>query len=101
MPITRARPQVPRWYLIPVRAVLVAFLITLLCFAISLLIGILGVAIHGRLHGVHPNMTLAYRQVALPAAAVVGAVALIAMTVLEVRNYRQSKALAEIERHSQ
>jgi len=101
MPTTRARVNVPRWYLIPVRAVLVAFLLTLLSFAVSLLIGILGITIGGRLRGVHPNMTLAYRHVALPTAAVVGAITLIAMTVVEIRDYRQSKALAEIERHSQ
>lgn len=91
---------VPRWYFIPVRAVLVAFLLTLLSFAVSLLLGILGVVIHGRIEGVHPNMTVAYRHVALPTAAVVGAIALVAMTVLEIRNYRQSKVLAEIEHHS-
>ena len=87
--------------MIPVRVVLVSFLLTLLCFAVSLLLGIVGMVVYGRLQGVHPNMTVAYRQVALPAAAVVGAVALIVMTTMEIRNYRQSKALAEIAHRSQ
>jgi hypothetical protein len=94
------RPHTPRWYLIPVRVVLVAFLMTLLSFAISLLIGILGVVIHAGARGIHPNMTLAYRHVALPTAIVVAALALIVMSILEIRDYRQAKVLAEIERRS-
>lgn len=100
MGTTPARPAAPRWYLIPIRAVLVSFLLTLLCFAVSLLLGIAGMVVKGRLRGVRPNMTVAYRQVALPAAAIVGAVALIVMTTMEIRNYRQSKALAEIAHRS-
>lgn len=90
----------PRWYLIPVRVLLVTFLLTLLAFAVSLLLGILGMLTAGRLQGVHPNMTLAYRHIALPAAAVVGAVVLISASILEVRHYRQTKTLAGIERMS-
>jgi len=93
-------PTGPRWYLIPVRVVLVSFLLTLLAFAVSLLLGIVGMVVKGWVRGVHPNMTVAYRQVALPAAAVIGAVALIVMATMEIRNYRQSKALAEIARRS-
>jgi len=90
----------PRWYWIPTRVLLVTFLLTLLSFAVSLLLGILGVVVAGRLRGFHPNMTMAYRHIALPAAAVVGVVVLIAASVMEVRRYRQTKALAEIERTS-
>jgi len=90
----------PRWYLIPMRVLLVAFLLTLLSFAVSLLLGILGLVIAARLHGIHPNMTVAYRQIALPAAAAVGAIASIIVAALEVRRYRHTKALAEIERVS-
>jgi|SRR5580658_7142349 hypothetical protein len=100
MPSTPLRTASPRWYLIPARVVLVSFLLTLLSFAVSLLLGILGLALLGRLRGIHPNMTLAYRHVALPVAMMVGAAALIAMTAVEVRNYWQSKALAEIARRS-
>jgi len=94
----QVRPRSPRWFWIPVRVLLVTFLLTLLSFAISLLLGILGIVIGSKLHGVTPNMALAYRVVAIPAAAVVGSVVLISAIVLEVRHYRQAKALAEIER---
>lgn len=89
-----------RWYLIPVRVLLVTFLLTLLAFALSLLLGILGLVIAARLRGLHPNMTTAYRYIALPVAATVGAVVLIAASVIEIRHHRQTKALAEIERIS-
>ena len=94
-----ALPQ-PRRYLIPVRILLVTFLLALLAFAVSLLLGILGILISARLRGLHPNMTLAYRHIALPIALVAGAVALAITTVLEIRNYRQSRALAQIARAS-
>jgi hypothetical protein len=94
-PVTKSR-----WYLIPMRVLLVTFLLTLLTFAVSLLLGILGLVIAARLRGVHPNMTTAYRQVAVPTAAVVGAIVLVSTSVMEIRHHSQSKALAEIERMS-
>ena len=90
----------PRWHLIPVRVLLVTFLLTLLVFAISLLLGILGVVIAARLRGLHPNMSIAYRYIALPIAAIAAAIVLISSSVMEIRRYRQTKALAEIERIS-
>jgi hypothetical protein len=101
MPATRTLPAKPRWYLIPVRVLLVTFLITLLSFAVSLLLGILGIVLRSRVQGIHPNMTLAYRHVALPVAATAAGIALIATTILEIRSYRQTKILAEIARASQ
>ena len=92
--------QKPAWYLIPMRVLLVTFLLTLLSFAVSLLLGILGLVIAARLRGVHPNMTTAYRHVALPTAALVSAIVLISASAMEIRRYRQTKALAEIERIS-
>jgi len=88
------------WCLIPLRVLPVTFLLTLLSFALSLLLGILGLVIAARLRGIHPNLTIAYRYIALPAAAVVGAIVVICASVMEIRNYRQAKALAEIERIS-
>jgi hypothetical protein len=90
----------PHWYLIPVRILLVTFLLTLLSFAASLLLGILGIVIVAALRGIHPNLPIAYRHIALPVAAVVAAVTLISASVIEIRRYRQTKALAEIERIS-
>jgi TRAP-type C4-dicarboxylate transport system permease small subunit len=100
MPLSKNSVSKPRWHLIPVRVLLVTFLLTLLCFAVSLLLGILGVVIAAGLRGIHPNMPIAYRYIALPVAAVVAAVTLISASVMEIRRYRQTKALAEIERIS-
>jgi hypothetical protein len=45
-------------------------------------------------------MSIAYRHIALSTAAAGGAFALISTSVMEIRRYRQTKALAEIERIS-
>jgi hypothetical protein len=90
----------PHWYLIPARVLLLTFLLTLLSFALSLLLGILGIVIVAALRGTHPNLPIAYRHIALPVAAVVAAVTLTSATVIEIRRYRQTKALAAIERIS-
>ncbi len=90
----------PRWFWIPVRVLLVTFLLTLLSFAVSLLLGILGLAAGAKLRGTPANMAIAYRHLAVPAAAMVGAVVLVSAIAMEVRHYRQAKALAEIERVS-
>ena len=88
----------PRWFLIPVRALLVTFLMSLLAFAVSMLLSIVGIAIYSRIRGVHPDFTFAYRHIAGPFAIGVGAVVLVLSLTMEVRHYRQAKALAAIER---
>ena len=100
MPQTIIRPHQPRWYWVPVRVVLITFLLTLLSFAICLLIGILGLVVSGTLRGVHPNLALAYRHFAFPAAMAIAAVVLLSATIMEIRRYRQMKALAGIARAS-
>ena len=95
---TPAHP--PRWYLIPVRVLLVTSIVTLLSFAVSLLLGIAGTVLAARLRGVPPDMTFAYRYVALPVAAMVAAIVLVSACFMEVRHYRQAKALSQIERAS-
>ncbi|HXY09651.1 MAG TPA: hypothetical protein VEI52_17540 [Terriglobales bacterium] len=100
MPAASKARKLPRWYLVPVRVLLVTFLFALLAFALSLLLGIIGIVIRGRLAGVHPNLTLAYRHIALPVAAATSGVVLLAVTVLEIRRYRQMKALERIEEAS-
>lgn len=86
----------PRWYLIPVRVVLVTFVVTLLSFAVSLLLGILGVILAAKIKGAPANMALAYRDVALPIAAMVGTIVLVSAAVMEIRHYREAKALGQI-----
>lgn len=94
------RTRSPRWYGIPARVVLVTFIGTLLCFAISLLLAILGTVIVSKVRGAHPDMTVAYRMIAVPTALAAGAAILVTMLVMEIRRYRQVKALSAIERIS-
>ncbi len=100
MPSLEVPARKPRWYMIPVRVLLVTFIVTLLSFAVSLLLGIGGTVLGARLRGAHPDMTFAYRHIALPAAATVGAIVLISASFMEVRHYRQARTLDRIERAS-
>jgi len=93
-------PRPPRWYAIPVRVLLVTFIGTLISFAVSLLLGIIVTVVWSSLRHVHPNMTVAYRQIALPAALVAGGIILVLVLTMEIRHYRQSKTLAQIARVS-
>jgi len=99
--MTRVREtRSPRWYGIPFRILAVTFIGTLLCFALSLLLAIIGTVIASALRGVHPDMRIAYRLIALPLAAVSGGMIFIFSLVMEIRHYRQAKALSSIERAS-
>ena len=77
---------------------LATFIGTLICFAVSLFIGILGTMIVSALRRIHPDMRMAYRQIALPMAMVAGAIIFLLSLVMEIRHYRQVKALSAIER---
>jgi hypothetical protein len=90
--------RAPRWYIIPVRVCVVTFIGTLLCFAVSLLLGILGTVAVSALRGVHPDMRIAYRLIALPMALIAGSIVFVLALVMEIRHYRQSKTLSAIER---
>jgi hypothetical protein len=93
-----ARVHKPHWYLVPVRVLLVTFLMTLLAFAVSMLLSIVGFSIYSWIRGVPPNFGFAYRHIAPPFAVGVGAVVLVLSLMMEIRHYRQAKALASIER---
>jgi hypothetical protein len=93
-------PHPPRWYLIPARVLLVTFVVGLLAFAVSLLLAIIGILIGAKARGIHPDLPVAYRQIAAPAAAVVAGIVLVSALVMEIRHYRQQKALAQIARSS-
>src|SRR5208283_5444355 len=90
----------PRWIGIPVRAFAMTFLFTLLSFAVALLLSILGTVVYSQVKHLAPNLTFAYRHIAFPFAIAVGAIALVLSLGMEVRNYRQRKALEGIERVS-
>jgi hypothetical protein len=74
-----------RFLLVPLRVLLVTVLLGLLSFAVFLFFGIVGLLITAILRGVHPNMTVAYRQIAFPGAMVLGGIALLVSIVIEVR----------------
>jgi uncharacterized BrkB/YihY/UPF0761 family membrane protein len=94
----KSRP--PRWYAIPVRVLLVTFIGTLISFAVSLLLGIVGTVVISAVRHANPNMTVAYRLIALPSALVAGSIIFVLALTMEVRHYRQAKTLAGIERAS-
>ena len=88
----------PHWYGIPARVVLLTFIGTLLSFAVSLLLAILGTMIVATLRGVRADMRIAYWHIALPVSLVAGGIILVATTILEIRHYQQRKTLTAIER---
>ena len=91
MSSAKAASHKRQWFWIPLRVLLVSFLLTLLTFAVCLLLGILGLLIHARLRGVDPNLTAAYRQIALPAARWAAGVAMVGAIALEVRHLRRQR----------
>jgi uncharacterized membrane protein len=99
--ITKTNVRHPRWFWILPRVLLATFVLTAFSFAVSLFLGILGIVIGSRLRGIRPNMTFAYRHIALPVAIVAGSIVLISAAAMEIRHYRQLKALAGIERVSE
>jgi hypothetical protein len=98
-PRKTAAPE-PRLFLIPIRVFLATVLVSLLAFAVSLLLGILGIVIAAHVRGTPPDLSFAYRYIAAPIAAIIGAIVMVLAIPLEIRHYRQSKALAQIERIS-
>ncbi|MGD0215565.1 MAG: hypothetical protein ABSB87_20275 [Terriglobales bacterium] len=90
----------PRWIGIPARVFAMTFLFTLLSFAVALLVSILGSVVYSQVKHVAPNLTFAYRHIAFPFAITAGAIVLALSLTMEIRNYRQRKTLAGIERVS-
>ena len=96
----RSHTRPPRWYAIPVRVLLVTFIGTLISFAVTLFLGIIGTGAVAALRGTRANMTIAYRHIAVPAAVVAGSIIFVLALAMEIGHYRQMKALAQIERVS-
>jgi branched-subunit amino acid ABC-type transport system permease component len=86
-----------RWIGVPVRVVAMTFLLTVLSFAVALLLSILGTVVYSQVKHVAPNLTFAYRHVAFPVAIVAGAMVLVVSIGMEIRNYRRGKMLERIE----
>ena len=90
----------PRWIGIPVRVFAMTFLLTILSFAVALLLSILGTVVYSQVKHVAPNLTFAYRHIAFPCAISAGAIVLVLALTMEIRNYRQRRTLDGIERVS-
>jgi hypothetical protein len=99
IPIPSPR-RLPSWLAIPVRVLALTFVGTLLSFAVTLLLAILGTVAVSLLRGVHPDMRIAYRYIALPMALVTALVLCLLASASEIRRFRQAKTLKAIERLS-
>jgi uncharacterized BrkB/YihY/UPF0761 family membrane protein len=92
--------QSPHWYGVIVRILLLTLLGTLICFCVTLLLAIVGTVASAAVRGIHPDMRIAYHDIAMPLALLEAGVILILASVLEIRHYRHAKALSGIERAS-
>jgi hypothetical protein len=92
-----AKLHKPKLIMVFVRVVLVTFILTLLAFAVSLLAAIAGFAIYSHFTGKALSMAMAYRMIAAPAALAVAGVVFVLSLALEIKHYRQNKALATME----
>lgn len=75
-----------------VRALLITFVLTLLAFAVTLLLAIIGLSLYGLLQGHRPDMANAYRYIAAPMAVLVAVVVLITAFINEFKLYRRRLA---------
>ena len=82
------------------RVLAVTFIGTLMAFAVSLLLAIIGTVTASMIRGTHPDMRIAYRLIALPMALAAGGLIFVFSLAIEIRHYRQMKTLSAIERVS-
>lgn len=75
-----------------VRVVLISALLTLLCFAIALFAGIVGVGVANLIRGGGLSLSLAYRSIAFPVAMIALALSLIGMGVTEAREFKHRRS---------
>jgi cytochrome bd-type quinol oxidase subunit 1 len=79
----------PRLTGVFVRALLITFVLTLLAFAVTLLLAIIGLSLYGIIRGHHPDMATAYRYIAFPMALLVALIVLITAFMTEFKRYRR------------
>ena len=82
----------PRVLGVLVRTLLITFVLTLLAFAVTLLLAIIGLSLVGVIQGHRPDMAYAYRYGAFPMAMLVAVVVLVTAFVNEFKRYRQRLA---------
>ena len=92
--VVRTRPF--HWYTIPLRVALITFILTLLSFAVCLLVAILWTVLAAAIQGTPPDLRISYRHIALPLAIGIGSAVLVISTINEIRHYRRAKILAGI-----
>ena len=80
------------------RALLITLVGSLLIFAVTLLFAIFGVVITGALYHRHPDMTIAYRHIAIPVGIAAAVIIFVFALITETRRYRQVKTLTALER---
>lgn len=78
-----------------VRVVLISALLALLCFAIALFAGIIGIVVANIIRGGGLSLSLAYRHIAFPVAMIALVISLIAMGMTEMREFRFRRAKYE------
>src|SRR5260370_8119359 len=77
----------PRWIGIPARVFAMTFLLTVLSFAVALLLSILGTVVYSQVKHVAPNLTFAYRHISFPFAITVVAIVLVLLVLIEIQHY--------------
>src|SRR5689334_19960742 len=86
--VTR-KPRLPGVFF---RALLITFVLTLLAFAVTLLLTIIGLSLFGMVAGRRPDLADAYRYGAFPIAILVAVAVLITALITEFKRYRQQLA---------
>ncbi len=87
--IVTRKPRLPGVF---VRALLITFVLTLLAFAVTLLLAIIGFSLFGLVQGHRPDMANAYKYIALPMAVVVATIVLVMAFITEFKHYRRRLA---------
>jgi hypothetical protein len=75
-----------------VRALLITFVATLLIFAVTLLLAIIGFSLFGLIRGHRPDMANAYRYIAIPMAVLAAIIVLVTAFLNELKLYRRRLA---------
>ena len=79
----------PRVLGVLVRALLITFVATLLIFAVTLLLAIIGFSLFGLIQGHRPDMANAYRFIAIPMAVLAAVIVLVTAFLNELKLYRR------------
>lgn len=92
MAIQTVSVRKPKVAMVVVRVVVITVLITLICFAVALFLGIAGILVVGMIRGGISDISLAYRHIAFPIAVGAMTIGFVATLVYEIRQYRRKKA---------